>query len=95
MRQLSIKFERRELGAPNAKFSEFAEKLEKEQRVQKLEKQSARQQWGPTGDPTGFVLRRTKRVLADAMGETPEQASKRRSALKYEYFRQMTPRGNI
>ncbi len=91
MRQLSIKFERRELGAPNAKFSEFAKKLKKEQRVKKLEKQSARQQWGPTG----FVLRRTKRVLADAMGETLEQASKRRSALKYEYFRQMTPRGNI
>ena len=31
MRQLTIKFERQELPAPNAKFSEFAEKLIKEQ----------------------------------------------------------------
>jgi hypothetical protein len=27
--------------------------------------------------------------------ETAEEASKRRSALKYGYFREMTPRGNI
>ena len=39
-------------------------------------------------------VRETKQREASRK-ETAEETSRRRSALKYEYFREMTPRGNI
>ena len=39
-------------------------------------------------------VRETKQREASRK-ETAEEISKRRSALKYGYFREMTPRGNI
>ena len=46
----------------------------------------ARQEMGFTG---------TLALLDEMMEETEEEKSRRRTALKYTYFRTMTPHGNI
>ena len=43
----------------------------------------------------GLGFTGTLALLDEMMEETAEEKSRRRSALKYEYFRTMTPYGNI